>query len=1369
MKMVQDYREAPELSILNWNPSRLEGPELLHDLVNSRSEAPAIDFLEHGSKRRQFSYRTLHALSDALAEKITTLSETLENASQIVPVLLPQCPELYVVLLAILKAGKAFCPLNLDVPEDRLNFILKDISADFLITQPQHKDRIHAITGIRTLSVDHELFERSDYHPPRLPYVRTEDLAYVLYTSGSTGLPKAVSVTHRAVTQSLLAHDRHIPQFIRFLQFAAPTFDVSIFEIFFPWYRGCTLVGSSRTHMLENLPSTIQKLNADAAELTPTVIGNLLQGRKSVPGLRLLLTIGEMLTQHVIDEFGSSDSQQSILWAMYGPTEAAIHCTLQPKFHASCSVNMIGYPLDTVSTLIIDPSYTVSRVPFKILPIGEEGELVLGGYQLAEGYINRPDLTAASFINHPEYGCLYRTGDRAKINKDGTLECLGRVVAGQVKLRGQRVEIGEIEQSITQTKGCRAATVIIINDSLIAFCAAGSGNITRTDILQTCKRWLPNFMIPSDVHILPALPQLPSGKVDKKSLETQYLQTLRTKEKPAVETNDHVGTPILQILREVLGQDVFLDTHLGSVGLDSLRAIPTASKLRLQGYNIGAVDVLSADTVRELIAVCKQLPTSESDNRSEIHVNGTKKLHVPEIRDYDAEVAHVFPCTPLQEAMLTETTANPAAYCNWIEVELSVSYTYTEIHAALSTLVEANEILRSGFCPSPDYTGAFVQIVWKSLDESQIQEVTSFSRNFSMASNKSLLRPLAFQVMTGPGKPRFLLQIHHALYDGWSFDLLLHDLDKTIRGFKVKKRPQFREVVQYYSNDQRTMLFEDDKLYWADLLRDSVPTRLANYNGYYVSDTNLNTYSTHSTIDIQKLSRRARDLMINPQVFYQAAVGYILGQYLGTSDVMFGNITSGRTIPITGIEDVIGPCIASVPFRVDIRNLANVRDLLAETQRVNRESLRHSALPLRDIVRTAGIQPGQRLFDVLFVWQQSSSSETNSSLIAKPVDSADHLEFKLTLEFEPREDCVSLRVTYDPSTMPKRQIEYLSRQIDEVVSQFLTDIDCRITEIGKCFTTESRAIANPHPLHRSSNHGLSHAVEQWAVDCPDKEAVVMGHLINGSLKVKDTVTYTVLNARANQLARVLQGHGVAPDHLVGIVMEKSVDLYVSILAVLKLGAGYLPLVPDTPAERIKTILTEAEVAVCISQSTISIALRDQIPGVSVDIDLTDLSTHSSHNLDIEYNGSHIAYAVFTSGSTGTPKGVLVTQENLASNLDYLSTVYPTSPDSRMLQSCSQAFDVSVFEIFFSWHVGMCLCTATKEDLFHNFEAAINNLGITHLSLTPTVAALVDPKNVPKVEFLVTAGEALTEHVRREWAGRGLFQGKMKPLVGLFGI
>lgn len=221
--MIQENDANQRLSILNERPSILSGPDLLHELVRPFDhDATAIDFLEHGSKRRKFSYRNLHLLSDVLAGRITERLSKLESVSPIIPVFLPQSPELYIVLLAVLKAGKAFCPLNLDTPIERLKFILDDISPDLFITFSTLDERIRTAVNVEVVLVDKELCDREDRLSIELPRSSTRDLAYVLYTSGSTGKPKAVSISHHAVTQSLLAHDRHIPDFARFLQFAAP-------------------------------------------------------------------------------------------------------------------------------------------------------------------------------------------------------------------------------------------------------------------------------------------------------------------------------------------------------------------------------------------------------------------------------------------------------------------------------------------------------------------------------------------------------------------------------------------------------------------------------------------------------------------------------------------------------------------------------------------------------------------------------------------------------------------------------------------------------------------------------------------------------------------------------------------------------------------------------------------------------------------------------------------------------------------------------------------------------------------------------------------------------------------------------------------
>jgi amino acid adenylation domain-containing protein len=1359
--MRQSREGTREMSIINERPSRLAGPSLLHELVASSSDEAAIDFLEHGSRRRKMSYRALHTLSDILAQKIVDTMAKLEDASAIVPVLLPQCPELYVVLLAILKAGKAFCPIGLDTPTERLKFILDDISANLLITDYAHGSKLHLASSIITLHADQILSSTDEHIPYRSLHVRTDDLAYVLYTSGSTGAPKAVSVSHRAVTQSLLAHDRHIPNFGRFLQFAAPTFDVSIFEIFFPWYRGRTLVGRTRSLMLDDLAGTIIILDVDAAELTPTVVSNLLDGRSSVPSLKLLLTIGEMLTREVIAEYGDSDERVGILWAMYGPTEAAIHCTLQPLISATASTGLIGYPLDTVSAFIAAPhSGDDLHSDLTILPIGDEGELVVGGPQIAEEYLNRPDLTSASFMHHSKYGYLYRTGDRAKLCSDGTLECLGRVATGQVKLKGQRVELGEIEQIILKVEGCRAAAVLVVKEQLVAFCAIGNREISRADVRQICKQWLPEIMIPSDVVLMHSMPQLPSGKINKASLSAGYRQAPHSDNSLSADFDNDTAHPILHLLSKHLQRDLGLDSDLAPAGLDSLQAIRLASALRSGGYHLTTLQILSATTARDIL-VAANAASSAGIATGIHHADDTTfadEIKVPEVERYGKRIAYTLPCTPLQEAMLAETITRPGAYCNWFEVEVFEPHSFEDIRNALQRLARGTEILRTGFCPATNSDGTFVQVVWTELEAAQIRQVREFTRSYSLGSPESLLRPLSVQASTKSGKPRLLFQLHHALYDGWSIDLILEDLGKLLRGEQLPQRPQFRDIVRYHAQ-RETGSHVSDKRYWTQMLRERPESSLPNFNGTIVTNSTSHSWSGRSTVSLQSLVKRSRGLLVNPQVYFQAAVAYVTSAYVGSSDVVIGNVTSGRTIPVAGVEDIIGPCIASLPFRLHFDSLTKVREILSETQRLNRESLEHCSLPLREIAKAASVRAGVRLFDVLFVWQQSLQSLTNSKTSLQLVDSADELEFNVTLEYEPHPDHISFRATFDPSTIPVNQVKHFARQIDEVVQFFLDYTDGRTSEITRGFTTASRSIANALPRQRILTHGPARAVERWAQATPEKEAVVVFCLEDGAMRMKAKATYATLNRDANRFARILQNNGVCSGDLVAVIMEKSLDLYVSILAVLKLGAGYLPLVPDLPAERTRTILHDARVAICISDSLALPELRQRTTATIVCIGNTDLSVYPGHDFDVAYDGSRVAYAVFTSGSTGTPKGVLVTQDNLMSNLEHLSTVYPYSAHSRLLQSCSQAFDVSVFEIFFSWHVGICLCTAKKDDLFIDLESAIDKMGITHLSLTPTVAALVDPDNVPRVELLVTAGEAVTEHVRRKWAGRGLYQGQ----------
>ncbi|KAM7215882.1 non-ribosomal peptide synthetase [Rhypophila decipiens] len=1396
------------LSILNYPASRLPGPSLLHQLVQTDSSEgiPAIDFLpdiitsnsptsssfdQHRSV--SVSYRKLHHDSDRLAARIWNLGGRDTAIKKfIVPVLLPQGPELYVALLAILKAGGAFCPLNLDIPLERARFILGDVSATVVITNSELASRIPVDPNTIICRIDDTDFSMQ---PPsntskdcRVPV--PSDLAYVMYTSGSTGTPKGVGVSHDAATQSLLSHNRHIPEFSRFLQFAAPTFDVSVFEIFFPLFRGKTLVSCSRSAMLNDLPGVIKAMDVDACELTPTVAGSLLRKRQNAPSLKLLLTIGEMLTKPVVEEFGGGPGgKKSMLWAMYGPTEAAIHCTLQPAFSNGSGVGNIGIPLDTVSAFILDMSEdgdTGEQADLRILPRGEVGELAVGGYQVADGYINRPEMTAKSFIQ-TGHGRLYRTGDKARIRADGTLECLGRISEGQVKLRGQRIELGEIEHAALKAPGCHSAFATVILNILVLFCAVDdvSAKDSARGIQKSCDEWLPRFMVPGDIVVMSDFPRLPSGKTDRKRLVAEYSENQgppedgkQVSDNVRSDPRDQVEVTLCRVASDVLGMDVDSDLYLSRAGMDSLIAIKFASALRQVGIEASVADILSARTISalrgRLQAAPKSICSTASSSFEKVDSAGpdiSQMLSaVPVLHGIpEKDITRIYPCTPLQVAMLAETKMNPKTYCNWVELSFPSEHDGNVIISSLLQISQANEALRTGFVFDGE---RFYQVIFAELESSfaTIVEAEHVVKEFEMSSDMDFLRPFRVQIAADrdpePKTRPVVLQLHHAVYDGWSMDIILDQLAALLEQ-PPKARPQFYEVAAYYHSDLFQKDCETAREYWAANLAGYQPPPFPILRGDQSSRSDIVSTSLSFEVPTTSLRQALSSIDISTQTIFQAAVAWLWGSLVGVEDVVFGTVTSGRTIPVAGIEDIVGPCIASVPIRTNLANFRTVRDLIAGIHAANRAVLRHGILTLSEIKQVAGLLPGQSMYDLLFVYQESLYSKRGSCRTIARVAQRDYLETKLLIEVEPREELqhqdqsrFHCTFTYQSEYIPEEFIETFRASIQALVLAVLDDFNRKLPELQQSFPRSLLSIHNAAYGRFKGIPDLALAVEAASTECPDQDALCFADFISEDTLKTTTVSFSGLNKMANQIAWLIREHGVAEGEPVAIVMEKSVLLYAGILAILKAGCAYLPLLPSTPLARVDTIFNQANIRVCITDTATKAAMKDAFhafPCNLIDIQTTPLESFPSSNPDRTVDPMRISYIIYTSGSTGIPKGVCVTQLNIMSNLDVLSQIYPVTNESRLLQSCSQAFDVSVFEIFFSWTRGMCLCSATNDVLFADLEHSIRKLGVTHLSMTPTVASLISPENVPRVEFLVTSGEAMTDVVARKWA-RQLYQG-----------
>ncbi|KAI1183415.1 putative non-ribosomal peptide synthetase [Nemania serpens] len=1371
---------AEGLSILNPRPKRLPGPRFLHELVSPASNddrSAAIDFLSENDQRIVLSYSELHAASLVLARRISCILNSVSSSSTfsasetrsplIVPILAPQCPQLYVAILAALQAGGAFCPLSVDAPPNRVRFIIEDVKAKVVLVSRHLASKLHGEDKTySTILIDDvlDIPRTSDHELSCNHELEPEDLAYVMYTSGSTGKPKGVAVSHSAATQSILAHERHIPSFSRFLQFASPTFDVSVFETFFPLFRGATLVGCNRAEMLTDLVGVMKKMKVDACELTPSVAGSLLRQRSRAPGLRLLLTIGEMLTEPVIREFGGDENEMSILWGMYGPTEVAIHCTVEAAFAVTSKRSKIGVPFDTVSAFIIRlPTDAHSAFQFEVLPVGEVGELALGGFQLASYYLNRPHQTTTSFVNTP-WGRVYRTGDKAKIRPDGTIEFLGRVDENQVKLNGQRLELGEVEQVLLRTPGCHNAVAAVVSNTLVVFAAAEQLADVNSQLWAQCQSWLPAYMVPTDIVVMERLPQLPSGKIDKKRLIDDYMNrtTMTPGKQEAIDSCERL---LCEVATSVLGEQVGPLTEFSAAKLDSLVAIEYASSLREKGVSVAPIDILSTRTPRELrlrlgdaeaLAISPD-PAHQSMGYQLFHPHTDRLKFQPALQNQIDEIDRIDAPTHLQQSMIAETLKDAHLYINQVELEFVSPVTLDVLHSSLRKLAECNEILRTGFT---FVESQLCQVIWKRLNDSQFHDSMDGGNPDDIVEDTELflLRPLKIEIR-GPSSEKkhytLLFTLHHAIYDGWTIDLIIEDLSLLLSGGLPLERPQFSQVLSHLhhskkANDTESMEF------WAENLRGVGAVTTSSF--MTVVETHPRRAITLTTISLHP--KALQDLMLRvsmgPQVLFQACLVWLWTAVQGSPDVVIGCVSSGRGIPLAGIDKLMGPCMATLPLRINLSKYKTIIEVLQSIHSINRETLKYEHIPLSEINQAAGLSINSKLFDVIFAYQESPASRRNSPDVVREAWHRDATEAKLVAEIRPNGDHFVCQMTYHTRDLPQSLAEIFSSHLSYLVEYFANHVDVPLDTIPQCFPPNNLSRFNENPKCLEVDSSLPELVESSALRFPSAPALRFATSINPSV-VDSQLSYHDLNARANQIARHLEECGLDSGDVIAIVMEKSPLLYCSILGILKTGCAYLPILPSTPLERVNGIFEQAKSRLCVADRASSNLFPGRKFPKLVNVEALVLSSYSNANLGKRSSLSDLAYVIYTSGTTGTPKGVAVTNKNIISNLSVLSSIYPHDQSDRMLQACSQAFDVSVFEIFFAWANGMCLCAATNDTLFEDFEHAVRVLGITHLSLTVTVASLLNPDSVPTVKFLVTSGEPMTDEILDKWS-QYLYQG-----------
>ncbi|MFI9103579.1 non-ribosomal peptide synthase/polyketide synthase [Streptomyces fildesensis] len=1234
--------------VTGWNDTAHEVPALtLPELFRAQvARTPSATALVLDDTA--LTYAELDARVERLAHALAGAGVGPEST---VAVALPRSVALVVTLLAVHRAGGAYLPLDTDYPAARMAFMLADAGPVCVITAPDAELRDSQAPFVlvgddgTTLTAGPEGSLPTAYDP-RHP-------AYVIYTSGSTGRPKGVVVPHAGIANRLAWMQARygLTPADRVLQKTPSSFDVSVWEFFWPLITGATLVlarpgGHQDPAYLADL---LQRRAITTAHFVPSMLQAFLDEPSAArcTTLRRVLCSGEALPAPLAARCHQVLAATE-LHNLYGPTEASVDVTAH-EVAPGAAVVPIGRPVWNTRTYVLDAA-------LRPVPPGVPGELYLAGVQLARGYLGRPALTAERFTADPygpAGGRMYRTGDLARWTRDGELEYLGRV-DDQVKLRGFRVEPGEIEAVLSRHPGIGHATVVLRDQQLVAYVIAAPGRtVEAAELRAHTAAALPAHLVPAAFVTLDALPLTPNGKLDRRALPAPDFAGQVT----ATEPRTPREKLLCDLIAGVLGLDrVGPDDDFFTLGGDSIVAMQLVGRVRAAGLTITPRDVFRHKTAAGLSAVAADTVRQDDHDARNDLLNLTAEERA-ELGSTGA--AELLPLSPLQAGLLFHATFDagsegPDVYTVQVSYDIEGAVDAERLRAAGQQLLDRHDSLRSGFRYLS--SGRPVAVVprtvplpWRQLDltdgatadEVANEAVTEAAwerlllqerRRFDPAE-PPLLRLLL--VRLAAGRHRLVLSHQHLLLDGWSVPRLMAELTQLYDGRTPLPAPvPYREHLRWLSRQDTAA----SAAAWAAALDGlDAPTHLVPSDPNrvpVVPRTHTVELAAGLTTELTALARR-RGLTVNTLV--QGAWGILLSRLTGRDDVVFGATVAGRPPELDGVESMIGLFINTVPVRVRLRDDEPVAAFLDRLQEEQSRLLDHQYLGLSDIQRGAGLG---ELFDTLVVFESYpvEDDEDPSGLRTTVRDHEDSTHYPFAWAVEPAER-LRLTAEFRSDLIPAATA---ARMAASMVTLFEAMTTAPERPVGRL---DILSTADRHTILDTWNDRVLPALPGGPATVPALFEAQVAATPEAVAVTDATVsrTFAQLNERADRLAGVLAAHGAGPERIVALSLPRTADHITAILAVLKSGAAYLPLDAALPAERQLDMLADARPCLILTTADLAPDLpASDVPRLLID-DAYDLPRAAPRAPAPD----HPAYVIYTSGSTGRPKGVVVTHRGVA--------------------------------------------------------------------------------------------------------------------------
>ncbi|MFI0941513.1 non-ribosomal peptide synthase/polyketide synthase [Streptomyces sp. NPDC021020] len=1222
-------------------------PEMFRDRAARTPGAVAVEFED-----TSLTYAELDARVEQLARVLAARGARPEA---VVAVALPRSLALVVALLAVHRAGAAYLPLDTGYPAERLAYMLGDARPVCLVTT---EGVALPDTAVPRLAVDacgapaESLPEAAPVAPaPGHP-------AYVIYTSGSTGLPKGVTVPHQGIANRLrwMQDTYRLGAGDRVLQKTPAGFDVSVWEFFWPLVTGATLVvarpgGHQDPDYLARL---VRERGITTAHFVPSMLRAFLDepAAAGCGGLRQVMCSGEALPAALAARFHRV-LPGTRLHNLYGPTEASVDVTAY-EVPAEPAAVPIGRPVWNTRAYVLDAA-------LRPVPPGVPGELYLSGVQLARGYLGRPALTAERFVADPYApepgGRMYRTGDLARWTRTGELEYLGRT-DDQVKLRGLRIEPGEVEAVLAAHPAVAQTAVLVRDDRLVAYAVPAPGATADPTALRAHgAATLPGHMVPAAVLVLPAFPLTPNGKLDRRALPAPDFAAEATDTAPRTPLEE----TLCALVADVLGLErVGVEDDFFALGGDSIVAMQLVARARAAGLALSPRDVFRHKSAAGLATAAA----------AHVPGDGPAQDTVP-LALTDAERAEtaalppgteVLPVSPLQAGLLFHAAMDsgddgPDVYTVQVSHDLEGPLDAERLRAAAQELLDAHENLRSGFRHLS--SGRPVAVVprtavlpWRHLDLTgdgtgddtgqEWERLLRQERRRFDPERPPLLRLLLARV--GPDRHRLVLSHQHLLLDGWSLPLLTAELWARYEGRTPAPPAPYRAHLRWLAAQDP----DASAAAWATALAGlAEPSRLAPADpdrAAAVPHTHTVELDTAATAELDAFAR-SRGVTLNTLV--QAAWGVLLGRLTGRDDVVFGATVAGRSPEVAGAETMIGLFINTVPVRVRIDPAESAGGLLARLQDEQSRLIAHQHLGLADIQRAAGLG---ELFDTLVVFEsypvaEDAGQPSGGAPAATVREHQDSTHYPLAWAVEPGEQ-LRLTAEFRPDLFEAATVRRIAAALAHLAGALAADPDRPVGRLDLLAPAERgtvletwNGIALPVPGGARTVPAL---LADRVADSPGAVAVTDG---------RTTWTFAELGAHTDRLARVLAGHGAAPERIVALALPRTAGHIAAILAVMKAGAAYLPLDPDLPRARLRGMLADARPVLVLATRQTAAALPS---GTGVPVLLLDDDAEPARPAEdlpeadpVAPGPAHPAYVIYTSGSTGRPKGVVVTQGGLA--------------------------------------------------------------------------------------------------------------------------